>query len=236
MGIRTRIELIQSTCPNCSEANFSGDNYCSSCGALLICENTLSDGASKEDMKELATAHKAAIVSKVLPAQRITLDVILLILVVPAFSVFLTLAMTFQETVGSFPVTELGLYLLFTLPIYCVILYWAAAGPVIKYKTVIKEGTQYLAFVIGYSYGMLHEKTASNINSKSIYPCIKVITKINDADTTIMLFVPEGITEHSCPIGTEIVITGHDDKFVIDPQCRKLIVENYLRSKTKRIA
>ena len=63
MEIRTRIELIHSACPNCGEANFGGDNYCRSCGALLITQNILMDGASEEDIKELATAHKAAIVS-----------------------------------------------------------------------------------------------------------------------------------------------------------------------------
>ncbi|MBO4696387.1 MAG: hypothetical protein J5643_03765 [Lachnospiraceae bacterium] len=236
MEIRTRIELIHSACPNCGEANFGGDNYCRSCGALLITQNVLMDGASEEDIKELATAHKAAIVSKVLPARRITIDIILLVLVVPALTGLFTLALASKDAVGSFPKTEAVIYLLITLPIYCTILYLAAAGPVNKYKAVIKEGTQYPAVVIGNSYGMLHEKTASNTNGRSIYPCIKVVAKINGADTTVVLYAPDGITEQNCPIGTELIITGHDDKFVIDPQSRIEIIEKYVSGKTQNIA
>lgn len=231
MRIRTITELIDSSCPNCGEANYGGDTYCRSCGNKLIAGSSVSEGATDEDLKELATAHKAVIVSKLLPEHKLTFDTILLVIFGPALATIFSLGIACEQAEKEELLSNIVTLAVILFPFYCLLLYLIAASPVIKYKTIVNEGGRYPAVLIGHCYGMLHGKSDSNINSRSVYPCIKVLTKIAGVDTSIVLFVPEGITEHTCPIGTEITVIGHDDKFVIDPKCRQRLIRDFKRRK-----
>lgn len=228
MRIRTKTELIESICPNCCEANYGGESYCRNCGTMLISGCTVTDGATEADMKELATAHRAAIVSKTLPAHNLNFNDIFAILFAPLILLLASLVPAVEEGENVEGVLICGICL---LPIYCICLYVIIAGPKLEQTILLRDGISYPAVVIGHGNAMLHDKTSSKIDDRSIFSCIKVLTKIAGVDTSIVVYVPDEITDHTCPLGTEVTIIGRGERFILDPDCRKRLIRNYRMNK-----
>lgn len=219
MKTRAVYELLQSTCPECGEPQYGEENYCRRCGTMLVSPDSESEAVAEEDMKALATASKASIVSNVLSAPRITFENIFLVIGIPFMVLLFGGVITndyFME--NSIITAPLVVTVSIFLPIYIALQFLIVCRPFLRFRSVLKKGGQLPAVVLGYSSCMNHSVVESDLNGETTYPTVKVLTKIDGVDRTVVLYAPDGMTEKTCPIGTSITIIGNGNDFIVGPR------------------
>lgn len=221
MKTRAVNELLQSTCPECGEPQYGEENYCRRCGTLLVAPDSESETVAEEDLKALATASKASFVSNVLSAPRITLENILLVICVPALFTVYAVGAAVQGgrweklTAGGY--VMIGMFLM----TYLVLQFRIVCRPFLRFRSVLKKGHPLPAIVLGYSSCMNHSMGGSDLYVDTIFPTVKVLTKIDGVDRTVVLYAPDGMTEKTWPIGSPITIIADGHDFIINPKTLK---------------
>ncbi|MBO4325461.1 MAG: hypothetical protein J5845_08725 [Lachnospiraceae bacterium] len=216
MKPRAVIELLQSTCPECGEPQSGEANYCCRCGNLLVSLDSVSEEVSEKDMKALATASEASVVSDVMSAPHITFLDCLLVLGIPSL---LALVGAYRFML-DYPGMKTTIFLMEAVfvPVYMVLQFLIVCRPFLRFRSILRNGRRLPAVVLGYSSCMNHSMTGDDKNGLTIYPTVKVLTKIDGVDRSIVFYVPDNMSEQQFPVGTEITIVAGDKGYIIDPK------------------
>ncbi|MBO4325463.1 MAG: zinc ribbon domain-containing protein [Lachnospiraceae bacterium] len=223
MKTRSIVEYLHTTCPNCGSPCEDGAKYCYPCGASLIERSETRSDLDPQFLKKITRSRKADIISTILPIMNRPRDyftdisiVVLFYLVIAALAVvsieneLLSREFAMDALLGFLlPIVAFasGIYVLFQ---------GTAEENRMAYKDIRKNGSAHPAVVLGYGKGMCYLNPKNGIPGKpALLPCVKVLTKIDDIDMTVVLFIPSAFDPGSHPPGSEITIVGYENQFLV---------------------
>ena len=235
MKTRTIVEYLETTCPKCGSTYTDGTEYCHSCGTSLIDEYETSDSLNPEVLKKMIKSRKADIVSTVLPIQKKPKDIfstssqnIFLALFTLALVVIVFLESSAVGIVSKVALVTLSILLptgLCTLAIF-VLIQDSLEGNWNAYTDVRKKGDLHPAIILGYGQAMhyLDPETGAP-DAPALLPTVKVLTKIDDVDLTVVIFLPIGFKPELHPPGSAIDIVSYKRQYLVRLDQQKAYID-----------
>lgn len=235
MKTRTIVEYLETTCPKCGSTYTDGTEYCHSCGTSLIDEYETSDSLNPEVLKKMIKSRKADIVSTVLPIQNKPKE----LFTASAQNIFLALYALALIVVAILEGSAVGIVSKVALVTFSILLPIGLCGLAIfvliqdflednwnSYMDVRKKGVVHPAIILGYGQAMHYLNPENGApDAPALLPTVKVLTKIDNVDLTVVIFLPSGFKPKLHPPGSAIDIISYKRQYLVRLDQQKAYID-----------